>query len=85
MSALKLSVVVPCYNEEDGVRELHRRVTSVCEREVNDSYELILVNDGSKDNTGPSCANSPTPMRESSPSTCRATTDTRSPYRRDFG
>ena len=32
MVMLKLSVVVPCYNEEDGVLELHRRVSAVCHR-----------------------------------------------------
>ena len=51
MAALKLSVVVPCYNEEDGVHELHRRVSAVCRSCVADSYELILVNDGSADTT----------------------------------
>lgn len=46
-----LSVVVPCYNEEEGVRELHRRVTAVCQSCVGDAYELVLVNDGSSDAT----------------------------------
>lgn len=30
MTTPKLSVVVPCYNEEGSLRELHRRVTKVC-------------------------------------------------------
>lgn len=51
MTSLKLSVVVPCYNEEEGVHELHRRVSAVCEACIGDSYELVLVNDGSKDAT----------------------------------
>lgn len=51
MTSLKLSVVVPCYNEEEGVHELHRRVTAVCQSCIGDSYELVLVNDGSKDTT----------------------------------
>lgn len=46
-----LSVVVPCYNEEEGVRELHRRVTAVCQACVGNAYELVLVNDGSSDAT----------------------------------
>ncbi|WP_336510817.1 MULTISPECIES: glycosyltransferase family 2 protein [Agrobacterium] len=46
-----LSVVVPCYNEVDGLGELHRRVTEVCVSCVSDQYELILVNDGSSDGT----------------------------------
>jgi polyisoprenyl-phosphate glycosyltransferase len=51
MAGLKLSVVVPCYNEEDGVAELHRRVTAVCKDCVGKSYELVLINDGSSDRT----------------------------------
>ena len=51
MVRLDLSVVVPCYNEEDGVLELHRRVGAVCQGCVGDAYELVLVNDGSKDTT----------------------------------
>lgn len=46
-----LSVVIPCYNEADGLLELHRRVTSVCEQCIGDQYELVLVNDGSADTT----------------------------------
>ena len=48
---LKLSVVVPCYNEEKGLAELHRRVTRVCSDVVASSYELVLINDGSRDAT----------------------------------
>jgi polyisoprenyl-phosphate glycosyltransferase len=48
---LALSVVVPCYNEQDGLLELHRRVTAVCRASVGDAYELVFVNDGSRDAT----------------------------------
>lgn len=48
-----LSVVVPCYNEEANLRELHRRVTSVC-RQLLKPYEIVFVNDGSTDGTWPS-------------------------------
>ena len=51
MQPLKLSVVVPCFNEEEVLYELHRRVNAVCKLCVENSYELIFVNDGSKDNT----------------------------------
>lgn len=47
---LQLSVVVPCYNEEDGLTELISRVTEVCSR-LNTNFELILVDDGSKDSS----------------------------------
>jgi len=51
MVKTSLSVVIPCYNEEDGVLELHRRVTAVCQACVGDAYELVLINDGSSDAT----------------------------------
>ena len=47
----RLSVVVPCYNEEAIIRELHKRVTKVCRQAVGNDYEFILVNDGSGDDT----------------------------------
>jgi glycosyltransferase involved in cell wall biosynthesis len=43
-----ISVVVPVYNEEGALPELRRRVTEVCEREGY-LWELILVDDGSRD------------------------------------
>lgn len=48
---MKLSVVVPCFNEEESLVELHRRVAGACTEAVGSSYELILVNDGSSDGT----------------------------------
>ena len=47
----RLSVVVPCYNEVPNLDELHRRVRAVCVAQVGSSYEVVLVNDGSKDET----------------------------------
>ena len=46
-----LSIVIPCYNEEACIDELHRRVTAAAKAQVAEDYELILVNDGSKDGT----------------------------------
>lgn len=51
MTSFCLSVIVPCYNEEESLPELHRRVRSVCHDCVGDFYELVLINDGSIDNT----------------------------------
>ncbi len=48
---LALSVVVPCLNEAEVLPDLHRRVTLACEQTVGDSYELLLINDGSSDKT----------------------------------
>ena len=46
-----LSVVVPCFNEAESLRELGRRLSAACREAVGDDYEIILVNDGSKDPT----------------------------------
>ena len=45
---MDLSVVIPIYNEAEGINELHRRLTMAVKPLV-DSYELIFVNDGSQD------------------------------------
>lgn len=50
---LALSIVVPCFNEDAGLTELHRRVSLAAESQVGAAYELILVNDGSTDFTWP--------------------------------
>ena len=47
----RLSVTIPCYNEAAGLAELHRRVTAACRGAVGEDYEIILVNDGSRDGT----------------------------------
>lgn len=49
-SAPALSVVLPCYNEEQVIRQTHARVSDVC-RSTGLSYEIVLVNDGSRDAT----------------------------------
>ncbi len=44
-----LSVVIPCYNEEDVLEELFQRVFSVCKDVVGDDFEVVFVDDGSRD------------------------------------
>ncbi len=47
-----ISVVVPLYNEEGNVAELVGRITGVMDRiALADSYEIVAVNDGSRDGT----------------------------------
>ena len=47
-----LSIVVPLYNEEGNVSVLMQRIVGIAERLPDSpSYEVILVNDGSKDGT----------------------------------
>jgi dolichol-phosphate mannosyltransferase len=45
-----LSVIVPCYNEEDVISHTHERLARVLET-IATSYEIIYVDDGSRDRT----------------------------------
>ena len=47
---LDISIVVPAYNEEGNVAELHRRLTDVLAG-MGVPYEIIIVDDGSTDAT----------------------------------
>lgn len=47
---MKLSLVVPCYNEEDVIYEFYKEVRRVFNGNIDD-YEFVFVNDGSKDKT----------------------------------
>lgn len=50
--SVALSIVVPCFNEEESLPELVRRLDAVC-RGLNMPYEVVLVDDGSSDRTWP--------------------------------
>jgi len=45
-----LSLVIPVYNEEAVIQQLYDRCTAALEK-ITDNYEIICVDDGSKDNT----------------------------------
>jgi len=47
---MKISLVVPCFNEEDVVLDFYKEVKAVFENKIED-YEFVFVNDGSRDNT----------------------------------
>ncbi len=47
---IKLSLVIPCYNEEENIGNLFDEIVTVMTNE-NVNFEIILVNDGSSDNT----------------------------------
>jgi dolichol-phosphate mannosyltransferase len=47
----KLSIVAPCYNEAEGLSEFCRRAKAAAEAVAGGSFEIILVDDGSSDNT----------------------------------
>lgn len=46
-----LSVIVPCYNEEEVIRITYQRIKSVLAKLDNISSKVIFVNDGSQDKT----------------------------------
>lgn len=46
-----ISVTIPCYNEEQCVEEMYQRLTAVFAAEPDYEYEIIFVDDCSKDNT----------------------------------
>lgn len=50
MSMPRYSIVVPFHNEEDNVTALYDRLKAVMEQ-IGDSFELVLVDDGSTDRT----------------------------------
>lgn len=43
---MKVSVIIPAYNEEDNLKELIPEI-----KKIDSSYEIIVVNDGSSDQT----------------------------------
>jgi polyisoprenyl-phosphate glycosyltransferase len=48
-----LSIVAPCFNEEACLSELHDRLGAAARVAVGENYELVLVNDGSRDASWP--------------------------------
>ena len=50
MNDIKLSVVIPMYNEEGNIPALMQRLLAVC-RTLSVTWEVVCVNDGSKDRT----------------------------------
>ncbi len=50
MINIRYSIVAPCYNEEGNLYELHRRIKEVM-TQTGESWELVLINDGSSDHT----------------------------------
>lgn len=44
-----LSIVIPCYNEAACLDQLHARVSAAARAAVGEDYEVVLINDGSKD------------------------------------
>jgi glycosyltransferase involved in cell wall biosynthesis len=48
---MKISVVIPIHNEQDNINQLYGDLTAVLVP-MDESFEIIMVNDGSKDQSG---------------------------------
>ena len=46
-----LSIVIPCFNEEQVITEMLNRLNNLCDNILDLDIEIIFVDDGSKDNT----------------------------------
>ena len=47
----KISIIIPAYNEEESLPILYERLTKLMENLNNYNFEVLFVNDGSKDKT----------------------------------
>ncbi len=47
----KISIIIPAHNEENNVSLIHQRIKDVFSQLENYRFEIIFVNDGSRDNT----------------------------------
>lgn len=47
----KISIVVPCYNEEDIIEEFYNELLETLTKIEGYEYEILFVDDGSNDNT----------------------------------
>lgn len=46
----KISIIVPCYNEEAAIPYFYKEITKIS-KSMNNNFEFIFINDGSRDNT----------------------------------
>lgn len=47
----KISILIPCYNEEKSLPILYPEFKKIMDKIINYDWEILFVNDGSKDNT----------------------------------
>ena len=45
-----IAIIVPCYNEQEALPIFYEETTKVMSK-LNYDYKILLINDGSKDNT----------------------------------
>ena len=47
----KISIIIPAYNEEESIPKLYERLINIINSIANYEFEVLFVNDGSKDKT----------------------------------
>ena len=47
----KISVIVPCYNEEETINYFYKEITKIAEKLKKYEFEFLFIADGSRDNT----------------------------------
>lgn len=47
----KISILIPCYNEEASLPLLYNELVKLMDSHTNYAWEVLTVNDGSKDRT----------------------------------
>lgn len=47
----KVSIIIPCFNEEHNIRPLYSALCQLFESEAQYDWEVLMINDGSQDNT----------------------------------
>ena len=48
---MKISIVIPVYEEEKNIKPLYNKITNTVDNNISNDYEIIFVDDGSKDET----------------------------------
>jgi glycosyltransferase involved in cell wall biosynthesis len=51
MKKEKISIIVPCYNEEEALPIFYKEIDKVADSMKGVTFEFLFINDGSKDNT----------------------------------
>lgn len=46
-----ISLISPCYNEEENIEELYRRVTSVIDAQHDYDFDYLFIDNASTDST----------------------------------
>lgn len=50
MNKKRLSAIIPCYNEEENIREIYQRLKKILQSSGY-NYEMVFINNGSTDNS----------------------------------